>query len=158
MRLILAVAVVVLLGVGVAAQAPVRPVPDALSWATASVTPALAVWRAYKSPDPVCQFSQLGVSGGIVAAGLLAQRFIVSPRPCVGSPGCSGNGMPSLHSAVGVIGLTSGWRVAIGFSVGTGILRTEHFANRHTKTQAAVGLGLGAFAEWAGSRLVRCPS
>ncbi len=147
-----ALVLVLLLCVPLSAQEPVREVPDVISWGTAAVTPALGVWRATHGPDPMCHLSQLMVSGGLVTSGLLLQRFITSPRPCASA--CSGNGMPSLHSAFAMVGLSSGWRVGIGFSVATPIGRVA--ANRHTKTQAAAGSLFGLGAELLSQRLVRC--
>lgn len=154
---------VLLLTVSVAAQAPVRPVPDAISWATAFGNPAIGVVQALRSDAPVCRLGQLGISGGItMTAGLLGQHFIKSPRPCVGSPGCDGNGGPSLHSAWGVLGISRGVHSALGLTfsvsmaVGTASGRVD--ANRHTKTQAALGLALGGLSELAGRTLLRCRS
>lgn len=135
--------------------------PDAASYVTAGVNPAVAAWKAIHSDDPQCQLSRLAISEGIVnGAGLLLQRFIPSPRPCAGSPGCSGNGMPSLHAANSVLGLGAqqGWGITFGVSMSVGTAGLRWKARRHDPWQVAAGLGLGLFGEWAGHRLVRCES
>lgn len=138
----------------------VSSLPDAISYATAFANPAVAAFKAIRSDDPMCRLSQIGIAGGITSAGLIAQRFIHSPRPCMGSPGCSGNGMPSLHSAYSVVGISQGVHSGLGFtfslsmSVGTAAARVD--ANRHTPWQVAAGLALGSFSEWAGQKLARC--
>jgi len=143
---------VLLLTVSVAAQAPVRPVPDAISWATAFAMPSIAAWQAARGPEPKCKLTQLAVSEAIGNVAVLSlKHWIVSPRPCLG---CAADGFPSGHSMNSVIGLSSGWRVGLFLAVGTGELR--HAAERHTKSQIAAGLALGGLAEWAGQRLVRC--
>ncbi len=155
--------VLVLCGSAVSASAQERVVvselPDALSYVTAGVNPAIAAWRAIHSDDPQCRLSQLLISEAIVnGSGLLLQRFVSSPRPCAGSPGCSGSGMPSLHTANSVVGLgaSRGWGFALGVSLSIGTAGLRVHANRHTPWQVAAGLGLGAFGEWAGHRLVQC--
>lgn len=139
----------------------VNTVPDAASWATAFANPAIAAYRAIRSENPQCRISQLLVSEGIAQGiGLTLKHFLKGPeaeRPCAG---CARDGMPSGHSWNSVIGATSGsgWQVVVGasFAVGTAGLRVG--ANRHTPWQALAGLGLGAGAEFAGKRLVRCGS
>lgn len=151
-----ALLLVLLLSVPLAAQQPVREVPDVASWATAAVNPAIGVWRAVHAPDPMCRLSQLGlaelIGNGTV---LLIKHFVTSQRPCAG---CRADGMPSGHSMNSVIGLGSsrGWRigVSIGLAVGTGGLRSA--ANRHTAPQVAVGLGIGVGADALSHLIVRC--
>lgn len=154
-----ALLLILLLAVPLAAQEPVREVPDIASWATAAVNPSLAAYRAIRSDDPKCYLSQLLVQEGLAnGLGLLLKHFLAgseAERPCLG---CARDGMPSGHSWNSVIGSTSGtgWRVAVGasFAVGTAGLRVT--ANRHTTKQVAVGLLLGSGAELAGKTLVRC--
>lgn len=160
-RLLLVLAALVGLAGPVRAQTAVAPVPDWASYATAAANPSIAVWHAVRSDDRWCQLGQLGVSALVTTGvGLTAQHFIVSPRPCVGSPGCSGNGGPSMHAAIGVLGISKGFRSGLGvtvsvtLAVGTAGARVD--AERHTVTQAAAGVALGALAEWAGHALVRC--
>ena len=137
-----------------AAQEPVRPVPDVASWATAFAMPSIAAWHAARSADPKCKFAQLAISEAIGNVAVLSlKHWVVSPRPCLG---CAADGFPSGHSMNSVIGLSSGWRVGLFLAIGTGELRDV--AQRHTKTQIAAGLALGGLAEWAGQRLVRCRS
>jgi len=160
MRMMVA-ALLLLVASTASAQESVREVPDVISWGTAAVNPALGVWRAIHSGDPQCKLSQLLVSTGIASSGLLLQHFIRSPRPCLGSPGCSGNGMPSMHSAYSTIGALSGsgsgWKnigIGVTFSVGTGVGR--RLANRHTTPQVLGGMSLGWLSEFLGQALVRC--
>lgn len=146
------------LAVPAAAQEEVQTWPDAISWGTAAFNPAMAVWRATRSSDPKCRLSQLLVSEGIGnAVAFTLQRFIISPRPCLG---CRPNGAPSAHSMNSVIGITSGWRVDIGFGVGVGAAigtaAGRVAARRHTKAQVIEGLLLGAASEWVGRSLVKC--
>ena len=158
-----ALIVVLLLGAVVSAQEAVQRVPDAVTWATAFANPAIAVVQAFRSETPRCRLGQLGISGGITTTvGLLAQHYITSPRPCVGSPGCSGNGDPSMHAAIGVLGISRGVHSGLGLTfsvsmaVGTAGGRVD--AQRHTVKQAALGLALGGLSEWAGQRLLQCAS
>ena len=157
------VAFALLVATTASAQEPVREVPDVISWGTAAAGPAIGVWRAVHSDEPMCKLSQLLVSTGIASSGLILQHFIHSPRPCLGSPGCSGNGMPSMHSAYSMIGglsgSGSGWKnitISISFGVGTGIGRK--LANRHTTPQVLAGLALGGASEMLGQVLVHCDS
>ena len=152
---------VLLLSVSLAAQEPVRPVPDIISWGTALTNPTIAAVQAFRSEDRLCRFGQLGISGGITTTvGLLAQHYLHSPRPCVGSPGCSGNGDPSMHAAIGVLGLSRGFQSGLGLTfsislaVGTAAGRVD--ARRHDPKQAAFGLVLGGLSELAGRTLLRC--
>jgi len=162
-RVILALVLLCGSAISAAAQEPVRPVPDIISWGTALTNPTIAVVEAFRSDDRLCRLGQLGISGGITTTvGLLAQHYIHSPRPCVGSPGCSGNGDPSMHAAIGVLGISRGFQSGLGFTfsismaVGTAGGRVD--ANRHNKKQAALGLALGGLSELAGQRLLRCAS
>jgi len=143
------------------AQEPVQRVPDIVSWATASANPVIAVVQAFRSDTPRCRLGQLGISGGITAtAGLLAQHYVTSPRPCLGSPGCAGNGAPSMHAAISALGISRGVHTGLGvtlsisLAIGTAGGRVD--AQRHTKTQAALGLALGGLAEWGGRSLLHC--
>ena len=163
MKIIVAV-LAVLLSAPAWAQESVQPIPDKISWATAAVNPAIAVIRAFQSDHTQCALWKLATTGGVASAGLIAQHFIKSPRPCAGSgsAGCEGNGNPSMHSAFGVVGVSQGiphgWGVAfsVSMSVGTAGLRVD--ANRHTPKQVAMGLLWGGLAELAGQKLVRCES
>lgn len=144
-------------GVGYAQQETieVRSLPDAISWATAAVNPSVAVYKAIRSPEPICQLSRLLVAEGI-GNGLtfFGKRFITSPRPAAG---LMPDGMPSGHSMNSVIGIDStGWALGGSFAIGTGALRVV--AQRHTKTQVVMGLLLGGVAEWASYRIVKCAS
>jgi membrane-associated phospholipid phosphatase len=159
----LIIGLVVLSAVPVWAQEPVQTVPDYASWVTASANPVIAVVQAFRSEDRWCRLGQLGISGGITTSvGLLGQHFIRSPRPCVGSPGCSGNGGPSMHAGLGTLGISRGFHSGMGITfsiamaVGTAGGRVD--AKRHTKTQVMAGLALGSVSEWAGQKLVRCGS
>lgn len=161
-RLTFALLVVVSLAASVSAQTEsVRTVPDAASWATAFANPAIAAYRAIRSENPQCRISQLLVSEGIAQGiGLTLKHFLKGPeseRPCAG---CARDGMPSGHSWNSVIGATSGsgWQVVVGASLAVGTAGLRVGANRHTPWQALAGLGLGAGAEFAGKRLVRCGS
>jgi len=161
MKLLLAVVVFCIGAIPIRAQEPVRRVPDAVTWLTASANPIVAVILAARSDAPRCRLTQLGISGGITTTvGLLAQHYVTSPRPCVGSPGCSGNGAPSLHTAWGVLGISRGVHSGLGITfsvamaVGTAGGRVD--AKRHTPWQVLEGLALGSAAEWAGQRLLRC--
>ncbi len=157
-RTLKAVGVVLALTVGLVvpggAQEPVRSLPDKVSYGTALINPAIAAYRAARSAHPWCELGRLGLSEAIGNVSVFAlQRFVVSPRPCLG---CGRNGLPSGHAMNSVIGISSTWRFGIYFSVATAHLRSV--SNQHTKTQAALGLLLGAGAEVAGQKLLRCPS
>jgi len=160
-RVLLVLAALVGLAGPVRAQTAVEPVPDAISWATALANPTIAAVQAFRADDRLCRFGQLGISGGITTTvGLLAQHYIRSPRPCVGSPGCSGNGGPSMHAAISELGISrgfhSGWGVTLSVSLAVGTAGERVDAERHTPKQVAAGLLLGGLAEWAGRALLRC--
>lgn len=153
-----ALALVLLLAVPCAAQEPVSRPLDIISWGTAAINPAVGIVKAWKSPDPKCQFSRLIVSGSTVGIGFIAQRYIRSPRPCEGLPGCQkGNGGPSTHAWAAQVGAGS-WRLQYSIPIGaaTPVLRVA--AHQHTPWQAGLGmlLGLGgeALSHWA----IRCES
>ena len=138
------------------AQEPVTKWADYTSWATAGGNAAWGVVDAWKSERRGCHLGQMAISGLVSGGGAyLGQRFITSPRPC-----CSGNGMPSMHAALSVVGInqpTRANRFSLRFGVGvmlsgsTAGLRVA--ANRHTGPQVIAGLGLGALGEFAGSLL-----
>jgi membrane-associated phospholipid phosphatase len=137
-----------------AAQVPVEPWADGLSWGTALVNPTWAVIDAARSGDVKCRLGRLAVSEAIgMGTGVVLKRLIVSPRPCLG---CVPDGMPSNHTLLSTIGFSSHWQVGLYFTLGTAELRTV--AHRHTPTQVAAGALLGLAAEWAGTRLVPCRS
>lgn len=134
------------------AQQPVNHWADWASYETAAVSPAIAAVKAWKSPDRSCKLKQLALSEGIGNGLALAMKhFIVSPRPCVG---CSPDGMPSGHAMNAMIGVRASWKWGGAAALATEELRRD--ANRHTRTQGAVGLGLGALAEFAGHTFVHC--
>jgi len=133
------------------AQEPVNKWADGVSWGTALVNPSMAMIDALRSDQKGCRLGRLALSEAVVnGVGLTLKHFIVSPRPCIG---CAPDGMPSGHSANSMVG-SSGWRYGIVFGASTASLRME--ARRHTPTQVAAGLLLGAAGELAG-RLVKCP-
>jgi len=155
------IVVALLGGSAVSAQEAVRPIPDAISWATALANPVIGVVQAFRSEAPACHLGQLGIAGGIVVtAGLLGQHVIPSPRPCVGSPGCAGNGTPSLHAAISGVGSSRGIHSGLGITlsvslmIGTAGGRVD--AQRHNPKQAALGLLVGGLSELAGRTLLRC--
>jgi membrane-associated phospholipid phosphatase len=124
---------------------------DWASYGTAFVNPTVATIEALRSEQKTCRLGRIALSEGIAnGLGLTMKHFILSPRPCLG---CAPDGFPSGHSANSMIG-SGGWRYGIVFGAATGSLRME--ANRHTPTQVAAGLLLGAGAEFAG-RLIHCP-
>ena len=150
MRLSL-VAAILLISTTVYAQEPVTKWADAVSWGTAFVNPTVATVEALRSDQKGCRLGKIALSEGIAnGLALTMKHFILSPRPCLG---CLPDGMPSGHSANSMIG-ASGWRYGIVLGATTGSLRMQ--ANRHTPTQVAAGLLLGAGAEFAG-RLIHCP-
>ncbi len=133
------------------AQEPVTTWADVASYATAAVNPTIATVEAFRSTQKACRLGRIALSEGILnGVGLTMKHFILSPRPCIG---CAPDGMPSGHSGNSMIG-ASGWRYGIVFGATTGSLRMQ--ANRHTHTQVAAGLLLGAGSEFAG-RLIHCP-
>lgn len=130
----------------------VRPIPDALSYATAAVNPSIAIWKAVHSKHKVCSLTQLGVSE-LVGNGvtLTMKHFIKSTRPAAS---LAPDGMPSGHSMNSMLGsMSSGWVVGASFSIGTGALRKA--ANRHTTNQVLVGWAIGAGADLSG-HLLHC--
>ena len=132
------------------AQEPVAKIPDAVSWGTAFVNPAIAAVKAARSATPKCELLRLGLSEAVGNVATIAiKHFVVSPRPCLG---CAPDGSPSGHSMNATIGV-SGWRYGLLFSVGTMQLRRE--ANRHTLPQVLQGFAVGIGAEAAG-RLLKC--
>lgn len=151
MRYLLLVALLV--ATPASAQTPVVPWADVLSYGTAAVNPAVAVYKAARSGDAVCQLSRFGVSEVIGnAVALAVKRWVHSPRPCTG---CAPDGMPSGHTMNSAIGFTSsGWQVGLSFTLATAELRTA--ANRHTQTQVAAGAALGILSELAGHAIVGC--
>jgi membrane-associated phospholipid phosphatase len=151
------------LAVPAAAQAPVSPAPDVLSYATAAINPALGVIDAVRSEHRGCRLAKLALSEAVGNGLTLAiKHFAVSPRPCVG---CAADGMPSGHtmnSAIGVgapyvhsnrDGVFGYFPIGLSFTVATGALRVA--AHRHTWRQVVTGAGLGLAADWSGS-LLRC--
>lgn len=134
------------------AQQPVSPVPDALSYGTALVNPAIAAYKAARSSDPMCRLSQLGIAE-LVGNGtaLTLKRLVRSPRPCAG---CAPDGFPSGHTMNSTIGsISAGWQVGLTFTAGTGGLRMA--AHRHTPWQVLAGAAIGLGADAAG-HLLKC--
>ncbi len=115
------------------------------------MNPTVATVEALRSDQKKCLLVRIALSEAILnGTALTMKHFILSPRPCLG---CQPDGMPSGHSGNSMIGAT-GWRYGIVFGAATGSLRMQ--ANRHTPTQVAAGLLLGAGAEFAG-KLIHCP-
>jgi len=136
------------------AQAPVVQWADWVSYGTAAVNPAIGVVSAWRSDQRWCRLGQIGISELVGNGSTLAiKHFVRSARPCLD---CPADGMPSGHSMNSVIGVSQydlGLRLGWTFSWGTQQLRGE--AHRHTKTQRAAGLLIGAGAEFAG-HLLKC--
>lgn len=150
MHLVRAVLVALLLVTPVAAQ-DVRPVPDAVSYLTASVNPTIAAIEAARSSDPWCRLTQLGISELVGNTLVLTLKHAIrSPRPCFG---CPSDGMPSGHAMNATIGISFQWTRGAAAAATTAALRSE--ANRHTKTQLVAGIGVGLLAEYLG-HLVKC--
>lgn len=147
--------IVLLLAAPAAAQQAVQPVPDALSYGTAAINPAIAAYKALKSSNKPCALSRLAVSeliGNGVSIGIKRWRYghADAVRPCLG---CDPDGAESGHSMNGAIGaFSSGWGIA--FALPTPFLRVE--AHRHTKKQAVLGTLLGLGADALGHVIVRC--
>jgi membrane-associated phospholipid phosphatase len=146
------IALALALAAPVAAQVPVDPAPDVLSYATAAVNPALSVIDALRSSDRGCRLARLALSEGIGNGLTLAiKHFVVSPRPCLG---CTPDGMPSGHTMNSVLGTgTDHWQLGVAFAIATGSLRQA--AHRHTLPQVLVGAGIGVLSESLG-HLLRC--
>lgn len=163
MKTVYSMALVLLLAAPAAAQTvEVNGAADTISTVTAFAGPAVEVWRAVHSDDMACRLSRLGTGALIVnGGGYLLQRFIPSPRPCVGSPGCNGNGAPSIHVANASLGAVAsrGWQIGMSAAFVFGTAAGRVGANRHTKAQAflwgpMLGVGADALSHW----LVRCES
>jgi membrane-associated phospholipid phosphatase len=134
-----------------AAQVPISPAPDVLSYATAVINPALGVVDALRAADRGCRLARLALSEGIGnGLALTLKHFIVSPRPCLG---CLPDGMPSGHTMNSVIGVSSHWQLGVAFTLETGALRQA--AHRHTLPQVLAGAGIGVLSESVG-HLLRC--
>jgi len=130
---------------------PVEPWADRLSYGTALVNPTVAAIAAWRSPHRACKLGQLAISEAVGNVAVITlKHFIVSPRPCFG---CTPDGEPSGHTMNSTIGFASSWRLGVGFTWSTAILRTT--AHRHTPTQVLTGALLGIAAEGAG-HLLRC--
>lgn len=140
------------------AQEPVVKWADYVSWATAAVNPVWGTIEAARGERPGCHLGQLALSASVgLGTAFTLQHVITSPRPC-----CPGNGMPSAHATASMLGLSQPspargfslrMTVGVGSAGATAVLRP--IANRHTKTQAAFGIVLGAGSEAVG-HLLRC--
>jgi len=141
-----------------AAQEPVVKWADGFSWGTAIINPVWGVIEAARGERPGCHLAQLAISGAVaIPTAFVLQHVVVSPRPC-----CAGNGMPSAHATIGMIGLaqpspgrTFTLRMTIGFASAGTTAGLRQVANRHTAAQVLAGLALGAGGEVAG-QLIRC--
>lgn len=154
MRTAFALVCFLLVSTAAVAQQPVVKWADVASYGTAAVNPTVAAVEAARGPDKWCHLGQLGISELLLNTTVLTMKhFIVSPRPCIG---CGVDGMPSGHFANSLIG--NSWNRSLGFTVSFATADLRYEAHRHTKTQLLVGGLLGAGADWAGPKLLHCPS